>query len=296
MPKRSNQFQRLILLINHCIGHDARVTESALVTDSITGEPREVDIVLNLTAYSYPFSIGVEVRGRNRKADTTWIECMHAKHESLPLDKLVLVSESGFTNPALRKAAFYGIEVVTIEDALETDWELVAKLAAKGIFEITSFKYNCALVYELPDGSSAQMDMPGHARFRSAEGEVTLDQFVRSLLDRAEVQEALYSHIKSTSERQYWFSYEEPHGLLEVELDSTKTKVLELRVGIVVEQTETPVMFAHGKYRGVPFLTGTSLEGNQDMQFVLLKTAERITGRLVDNQSGIRTLLLSNDS
>lgn len=300
MPKRSNQFQRLVALINQCLAHDVLVTESKLIPDIITGESREVDIVLSGTISDYPVSIGIEVSSKNRKADTTWVESMYGKHQSLPLDKLVLVSERGFTKPALKKAAHYGIETIKFENALQTDWELVTKLTAKGIFELTSFKCDCTIVFLLPDGSKDQIDVPARARIRTAGSEIALDQFIEIILNREEVKEILYTHIESTSERQYWFSYMEPNGILEVEIDDVKTKALELRVSINIEQTKTPVTFAHGKYRETLFLTGTPLkeESNpeQDFLFLLVKEKDGIFGRLIENQSGFRTLLVSNNS
>ena len=45
MPARTSIFQRLVLEIHRDIGPGWRVAESRLLTDTVTGEPREVDIV-----------------------------------------------------------------------------------------------------------------------------------------------------------------------------------------------------------------------------------------------------------
>jgi hypothetical protein len=46
VPKRSNEFQHLVTLIERLLsGSDARVTESKDLTDNIIGKPREVNIV-----------------------------------------------------------------------------------------------------------------------------------------------------------------------------------------------------------------------------------------------------------
>ena len=74
---------------------------------------------------------------------------MRAKHANLPVDKLVLVSKCGFTKPAVAKARFYGIETLTIDRALATDWPLVAALGTTGIFEITSIHYDCVELIKL---------------------------------------------------------------------------------------------------------------------------------------------------
>lgn len=80
MPRRSNRFQRLITLINGVLGTDAHVVESAMLPDKITGELREVDIVISTNVSGYEVNRAIEVAGRRRRADTPWVECMHSKH------------------------------------------------------------------------------------------------------------------------------------------------------------------------------------------------------------------------
>jgi hypothetical protein len=151
MPERTTKFQRLTALLHSCLAGKARVTESALVRDRITGEEREVDVYIEAEASGYATTIAIEVIETGRKADVTWVERMHARHARLPTDKLVLVSERGFSKPALQKAALLGVEAVTIEEALASDWQLVAKLTETGFFELTTFKYGCAIIYDSPD-------------------------------------------------------------------------------------------------------------------------------------------------
>src|SRR5215208_1542277 len=109
MPKRSNRFQRLVVLLNTCLAADTKVIESALVLDKVTGEEREVDIWISPSAAGHTVNIAIEVIGRSRKASVGWVEEMHSKHATLPTDKLILVSERGFTKQALVKAAFHCI-------------------------------------------------------------------------------------------------------------------------------------------------------------------------------------------
>ena len=91
MPKRSNEFQRLVTLINGCLCDSGKVVESALLVDKTSGAEREVDVLISSEIADYAVNISVEVRDRTRKADITWVEEMYAKHVHLPTDKLVLV-------------------------------------------------------------------------------------------------------------------------------------------------------------------------------------------------------------
>ena len=291
MPRRSNQFQRLVLLINGCLAGNTRVTESAMVPDKITGELREVDVLITANASSYEVQIAIEVVARGRKADTPWVESMQSKHATLPTDKLILVAESGFTAPALRKAQFYGIEAVTIEDAFATDWKLATELTATGFFELTSFRYSCALIYESRVGARTKREVPSSSRISSESGQATLDEFVRYVLDLPETKNAIYPRITSMHERQFWFSYSKPGGLWDAELDEETVRVVELRVGLDVDHSTTPVQFASGKYRQTPFLSGASISTANQLQFVLLKKADgTIEGAVVD-ALGIRSLI-----
>jgi len=270
MPKRSNRFQRLVALLHASLGEDGHVIESAMVTDKISGQQREVDILLTMNAASYTVNIAVEVVGRGRKADTAWVKSMQAKHASLPTHKLVLVAEQEFTAQALKKASFYGIEALTIDSALETDWKLASALTANGFFELTTFKYSCSAIYQTSDGGREQLKLPNNGVITANKVQITLDDFVRYVLALPLVKDSLYPWITSSSERDFWFSYSDPGGILAADANGGSVFIIEVRVGLHVEHSQTPVQFSTGKYRGVPFVEGSSSPSNE-LQFVLLK-------------------------
>jgi hypothetical protein len=66
----------------------------------------------------------IECRDRARKDSVSWIEEIIGKARSLPVDKIVAVSTSGFTAAAQKKASENGIVTLSIENALETDWSV----------------------------------------------------------------------------------------------------------------------------------------------------------------------------
>ena len=295
MPRRSNLFQRLVLLINGSLAGNARVVESAMVTDKITGEPREVDVLITTNASGYEVKIAIEVVARGRKADTPWVESMHSKHSSLPTDKLILVAEKGFTSPALKKATFHGIEAVTIETALAADWKLATELTATGFFELTSFKYSCSAIYESNGGTRQQIDVPSGLCITSESTQTTLDEFVRYVLSLQETKDALYPQITSMNERQFWFSYSQPGGLWDMEIEGTKTRVIELRVGLDVEHARTPVEFSTGKYRNTPFVSGVSTSHPNELQFVLLRKPDGTREGAIVDALGVRKLTVTRE-
>src|SRR4051812_48972273 len=110
MPKRSTPFQRAVYYMkSHLSNEQYTGTESEILQERSSGEGREVDVVLQAEIGGHPVIISMECRERGRKADKTWIECMWGKHADLPTDRLVLVSLTGFSELAKRKAANLGI-------------------------------------------------------------------------------------------------------------------------------------------------------------------------------------------
>ena len=112
MPPRSNDFQRVIFMIQQDLAPNSAVRESASLADIHTGTLREVDIVIETQVATYPVIISVECRDQARPQNVAWIDEMDSKHRSLPTNQLVLVSSSGFTPAAVKKAKACNIELV----------------------------------------------------------------------------------------------------------------------------------------------------------------------------------------
>jgi len=124
MPKRTNSFQTVVFLIQKHIAGNATVTQSAELADLVTGQKREVDVVIETIVAGHTIRIGIECRewkrkGRPRPQTVEWVECMYGKHQSLPTDRLVLVSRSGFTSEAVKKAHLFNIETVVPDELTE---------------------------------------------------------------------------------------------------------------------------------------------------------------------------------
>jgi hypothetical protein len=114
MPRRSTAFQKAVYYIEQNLaGPTHTVTESKMLRDRISGQKREVDIVIEAEVAGHDIVISVECREQGRPATVTWVEEMWSKHEDLPTDRLILVSVSGFTPRACEKAARRGIELLS---------------------------------------------------------------------------------------------------------------------------------------------------------------------------------------
>lgn len=71
------------------IAPDARVTESAMLTDILSGDEREVDVLVEGTMGGYPLTIAIEVRSHKRRQGVEWIEQIRGKYEHLPVNQVV---------------------------------------------------------------------------------------------------------------------------------------------------------------------------------------------------------------
>src|SRR5713101_7310908 len=104
MPRRTNEFQSLIAVIQSHLDPGAAVEESVLLEDRITRTKREVDVCVRGNLAKQPVTVSIECRDHGRTADVTWVEEMNCKHSRLPTNILVLVSHSGFSLEAIRVA------------------------------------------------------------------------------------------------------------------------------------------------------------------------------------------------
>lgn len=123
MPKRSNEFQKLIKLIEEQLADEnVKVEESKLLEDFRNGQKREVDIYIETSITEHPVGIAIECRDHSRKVGMQWIDDLIGKYKYLPIHKVIAVSKSGFYDSAFEAARQSNIELLTLENAIEEDW------------------------------------------------------------------------------------------------------------------------------------------------------------------------------
>lgn len=144
MPKRSNDFQRLIYLVRVNLADGAKVTESKMMRDRLTKRFREVDVVIEGKVGLQPVVVAIECRDHRRVADVTWVDTMKSKHERLDTNALLLASRSGFTPEARDVAKKYGIELFTLEDVEDAD--MPSMLGPQGSLWLKSVEVTAAKV------------------------------------------------------------------------------------------------------------------------------------------------------
>jgi len=106
------EFEELVAAIEEVAApRSAVVTRNDHLVDIITGEMRQVDATIRFRAGSTEILILIECRDRDRTEDVRWIEEMVMKLRGLAASKIILVSSTGFSEPAKVKADHYGVEL-----------------------------------------------------------------------------------------------------------------------------------------------------------------------------------------
>jgi len=123
MPRRTNEFQRLVVrMYEQMASPGDMVTESAILTERHGTVKREVDVLLEKSIFGTHVRIAVECRGRSAKDDVQWIDGLIGKYRDLNVEKVIAVSKSGFSRGAQEKAKANKIDLLTLKQALETNW------------------------------------------------------------------------------------------------------------------------------------------------------------------------------
>lgn len=123
MPKRTNEYQKLVLAINqHLASSDAKVTESKMLYDPISEQDREIDILIEDNSGPYTFRIGIECTAKSRPIGVPALEQLISKHKNVGIHKTVIVSKSGFAVSAQKFAKKNQIDAISFGQALSQSW------------------------------------------------------------------------------------------------------------------------------------------------------------------------------
>ena len=126
MPARSNEFQKLVTLIQRTFApRGAKVTESAIVEVSGLEGGREIDVLIEGQFGPFELKIAVEAKDKGRKMDLTKFESIVGKYTGdgrVKVNKVVVVSHRGFYKNVQRRAKQLDVELITLAEATETDW------------------------------------------------------------------------------------------------------------------------------------------------------------------------------
>lgn len=106
------------------------VRRNVFLPDIVTGQARQVDVLLEVPAKGHLLRVLIDAKFRARKLDVTVVEGVIELARAVGVNKAVLVAVNGWTGPAEIKATARGVDLLllTLDEALELvvedKWEI----------------------------------------------------------------------------------------------------------------------------------------------------------------------------
>lgn len=144
MAKKGVALEQLVALIQDVLKdrQDVSIKTNERVVDT-SGISREIDVLVSTKAQEMPYQIAFECKEYSKKqVDIQIVDAMIGKYKYLPhIHRKVLVSASGFTNNAIKRANDEDIALSSLED-----------LSLETLFSDTK-SYNPILKYNFQEGA-----------------------------------------------------------------------------------------------------------------------------------------------
>ena len=122
MPRRTNEFQEIIADIYRALTPMGATFQESAIVEEPDGTQREIDVLIRTAVAGSEISLAVECRDYNRKQSIEWVDSLIGKYQALPIDKVVAVSSSGFSETSIMKASRHRIQCLSATEAEGADW------------------------------------------------------------------------------------------------------------------------------------------------------------------------------
>jgi Restriction endonuclease len=124
MANKGTVLQTLVHAVETAVSGspNVKVESPKRLRDKDTGRWREHDVVLTFTQAHHEFLLALECRNRSRPVGVPDVEGFHAKCLRTGIGRGLMVSSTGFTNTALRKAESYGIGCLRLQEVTRFNW------------------------------------------------------------------------------------------------------------------------------------------------------------------------------
>jgi Restriction endonuclease len=97
------------------------VHRSVTIKDKITGQARQIDVLVEMKAYEHTLRMVVDAKFHSEKIDVKDVEEVLALADAVKANQVIIVAANGWTEPAGKKAEFHNcsLRLFTLEDALD---------------------------------------------------------------------------------------------------------------------------------------------------------------------------------
>lgn len=279
MPARTNDFQKLVKVINHHLApKGAKITESAMLYDREAEIDREVDILVESTLLNCNIKIGVECTAVKSGLDVRSIESFSEKHRKLGINQTIVVSKYGFSESAKRYASKNNIKLLTFNSAKSENWSKnFERLQGMSVYGRNYFLKEVSIVFG---------DEAARARFKPSKSTqvffkerwISLEEYAADLFVHSKVSEHAFKELKENEA-----NGSDPR----VELGFNLEGKIQFRDELGETATPLQIVFRMGyktNYR------------NLDSRQVSYDGRDIVVGGFFDKQTGTHAHLVVNDN
>ena len=280
MPKRTNEYQKLILAINqHLASSDAIVTESKMLWDPLSEQDREIDILIEDNSGPYKVTIGIECTAKSRPIGVPTMEQLINKHKSVGIQKTVIVSKSGFAVSAKKYAKKMQIDAISFGQALTKPWPSYLNKAkdVRLILNSTTINDIDFNVTFLEDAEKVEYSLETIVLTYKNE-RLLISDFVYNLISSPSTQNIKESYIVDVEMTNYgskhYGEWEFKHEIIITDKNGVKAKCTKMSANFTVAHSSSPEQLNYEDFNNKPVIYGSSdnLGAKQDTNITVTAT------------------------
>lgn len=115
------EYQEAVALLYEQAEGLGDVRRDVRIPDKVTGQPRQIDVLIELSAKGHSVNIVVDAKFRSEKIDVKDVEEVVALADAVNACKAIVVCTNGWTAPAERKAAHVNLDLrlLDLDEALD---------------------------------------------------------------------------------------------------------------------------------------------------------------------------------
>jgi len=115
------EYQEAVAQLYEQLDDLGSIRRSVTIPDKVTGQPRQIDVLVEIEAYGHYLRIVVDAKFHGEKIDVKDVEEVVALAGSVRASQAVIVAANGWTEPAAKKAEFQNcsLRLLSLEDALD---------------------------------------------------------------------------------------------------------------------------------------------------------------------------------
>jgi hypothetical protein len=122
-PKKWQRFESLVASIQRLLAPGSEVTQDVRVLGHRSGTERQIDIAVRHNVGQYNIFVAIDCKDYAAPVDVKGVEEFAGLVEDVRANKGAMVAAHGFTEAAKRRAADMGLDLYTLVDAEQHDWQ-----------------------------------------------------------------------------------------------------------------------------------------------------------------------------